>query len=77
MIAAAFSNKKLNPMAAELFIRSRKINISRVCIRQSYFAVPKNITRYFIMNIPNKKELQQIAFNQSKIYCKTVFFFNY
>ena len=34
---------------------------------QSYFAVPKNIgpnsTHYFIMKIPNKRELQQIAFN--------------
>ena len=36
---------------------------------QSYFAVPKNIrlnsTHYFVMNIPNKRELQQIAFNHS------------
>ena len=36
---------------------------------QSYFAVPKNIrlnsTYYFIMNIPNKPELQQIAFSRS------------
>ena len=36
---------------------------------QSYFAVPKNIrlnsTHYFIMKISNKRELRQIAFNQS------------
>ena len=36
---------------------------------QSYFAVPKNIrlnsTHYFVMNIPNKRELQQIPFNHS------------
>ena len=36
---------------------------------QSYFAVPKNIrpnsTHYFVMKIQNKRELQQIAFNQS------------
>ena len=36
---------------------------------QSYFAIPKNIrlnsTHYFVMNIPNKRELQQIAFNHS------------
>ena len=35
----------------------------------SYFAVPKNIrldsTYCFIMEIPNKRELQQIAFNHS------------
>ena len=36
---------------------------------QSYFAVPKyvrlNPTHSFIMKIPNKQELQQIAFNHS------------
>ena len=56
------SNKKLNPIVTELFIRGRKLDISLVCIRQSYFAVPKNITQnyvhYFIMKIPNKQELQ-------------------
>ena len=38
-------------------------------ITWSYFAVPKNIrltlTDYFVMAIPNKRELQQIAFNHS------------
>ena len=38
-------------------------------ITQFYFAVPKNIrlntTHYFIIKIPNKRELQQIAFNHS------------
>ena len=59
-------NKKLNLIVTELFIRGRKLNISLVFITQSYFAAPKNIklnsTRYFIMKIPNKQELQQIAF---------------
>ena len=36
---------------------------------QSYFAFPKNIrlnsVHYFIMKIPNKQELQEIAFNHS------------
>ena len=36
---------------------------------QSYSAAPKNIrlnsALYFIMKIPNKRELQQIAFNNS------------
>ena len=36
---------------------------------QSYFKVPKairlNATHYFIINIPNKRELQQIASNHS------------
>ena len=66
---AMFSNKKLNPILTELFIRSRKLNISFVFITQCYFAVPKNIglnsTHYFFMKIPNKKELQQIVFNHS------------
>ena len=69
MIADMLSNKKLNPIVTELFIRGRKLNISLVFITQSYFAVPKNIrlnsTHYFLMKIPNKRELQQIAFNHS------------
>ena len=58
MIAYMFSNKKLNPILTELFIRGRKLNISLVSITQSYFALPKNIrlnsTHYFIMTIPNR-----------------------
>ena len=69
MIADMLSNKKLNPIVTELFIRGRKLNISLVFITQSYFAVPKNIrlnsTHYFVMKIPNKRELQQITFNHS------------
>ena len=57
--------KKLNPMVIELFIRDRKLNISLVFITQSYFPVPKDIrlisTHYFIMKIPNKRKLKQIA----------------
>ena len=63
------SNKKLNPIVTELFIRGRKLNISIVFITQSYFSVPKNIrlisTHYLIMKILKKGELQQIAFNHS------------
>ena len=40
MIADVLSNKKLNPIVTELFIRGRKLNIS-VFITQSYFAVHK------------------------------------
>ena len=69
MITDMLSNKKLNPIVTELYIRGRKINISLVFITQSHFAVPKNIrpnsTHYFVMKIPNKRELQQIAFNHS------------
>ena len=62
------SNKKLNPIVTELFIRGRKRNISLAFSKQSYLAVPKKIrlnsTHYFVMKIPNKREVQQTAFNQ-------------
>ena len=61
MIADIISNKKLNLIVTELFIRDRKLNNSPVFITQSYFALSKNIrlnsTHYFIMKIPNKREL--------------------
>ena len=41
MIADMLSNKKLNPIVTELFIRGRKLNISLVFITQSYFTVAK------------------------------------
>ena len=69
MIADMINNKKLNSVVTELFIRGRKLNISLVFIMQSYFKVPKdvrlNTTHFFITNIPNKRELQQIALNHS------------
>ena len=65
MIPDMLSNKKLNPIVTELFIRGRKLNISLVSITQSYFAVRLNSTQYFVMKIPNKRELQQTAFNHS------------
>ena len=43
LVANILSNKKLNPIIAELFIRGRKLNISFIFITQSYFAVPKDI----------------------------------
>ena len=68
MIADMINNKNLNPIVTELFIRDR-INISIVFITQSYFKVPKNVrlnsTHFFIMTIPNKRELQQITLNHS------------
>ena len=41
VIADMLSNKKLNPIVTESFIRGRKLNISLVFITQPYFAVPK------------------------------------
>ena len=67
MIADMIHNKKVNSIITELFIRSRKLNISLVFISQSYFRVPKdvrlNTTHFFIAKVPNKenfKKLQQI-----------------
>ena len=69
MIADMINNKKLNSIVTELFIRGRKLNISLLFITQSYFTVPKDVrlnsTYSFIMKIPNKSELQQIALNHS------------
>ena len=69
MIADMINNNKLNPIVTEFFIRGRKLNISIVFITQSYFKVPKDVrlnsTHLFIMKIPNKRELQQIALNHS------------
>ena len=59
------SNRKLNPVVTELFIRGRKLNISLVFITKSYFAVPKIIMHYFVIKIPKKQEPQKIACNNS------------
>ena len=67
LIADMVNNKKLNPIVTELFIRGRKLNISIVFITKSYFRVPKNVrfnsAHFFLIKIPNKRELQQIALN--------------
>ena len=51
MIADLLSNKKLNPVVTELFIKGAKQNVSR-------FAEPKNIrlnsTHYFIIKTPKQ-----------------------
>ena len=68
-VLIVFDDKKLNPVVTESFIRGRKLNISIVFITQSYFKVPKqirlNITHFFVMKIPNNRELQQVALNHS------------
>ena len=45
MIADIINNKKLNSIKTELFIRGRKLNISLVFVTQSYFKVPKDVSR--------------------------------
>ena len=72
IIAVMINNKKLNPVVTELFIRG---NIFQLYLLQSYFKVPKDVwlnsTHFLIMNILNKRELQQIALDYSSdIECK-------
>ena len=66
-MTAMINNKKLNSVVTKLFIRGRKLNISIAFITKSYFKVPQDVrlnsTHFFIMKIPNKRELQQIAPN--------------
>ena len=56
MIADMINNKKLNSIVTELFIRGRKLNISLVFVRQSYFKVPKDVrnnsTHFFYYEDP-------------------------
>ena len=67
MTADMINNKKLNSIVTQLFIRVRKLNISLAFITQSYFKVLKDVrlnsTHFFIMKIPNKRELHQVALN--------------
>ena len=60
-------NKKFTSIITELFIRGRKLNISIRFIARLYFKVPKevrlNSTHFFIMQISNKREPQQMALN--------------
>ena len=53
----------------ELFIRSRKFNISFIFITQSYFSVPKdarlNTTHYLIMKSNSKKDFKNAAVDHS------------
>ena len=79
MIADMECNKIVSPIVTELFIERRELNILFVFISKSYSKVPETIrlnpTHYFIIKIPNKRELQQIASKQlSKINLKYCIF---
>ena len=56
-------------IVTKLFTRDRKRNISVVFVSQSHLKVLKDIrlnaAHCFVMKIPNKRELQQIASNHS------------
>ena len=61
IIADMINSKKLNRIVIELFMRGRKINLSVIFNTQLYFKVRKDVrlnsTHFFIMKIPNKREL--------------------
>ena len=63
------SNKKAQQVLKELFIRCRKLNVLLSFLTQSCSSVPKcvrlNCSHYFIFELNNKRELQNIAINHS------------
>ena len=65
MIADIMSSKNFKAIIKELFIRCRKLNISVIFITRSFFRTPKdarlNSMHYIITKIRSKKELQNIA----------------
>ena len=63
IIAEMLCNKKLKPLVTELIIREIKLNISVTFITHNL--INSISTHCFIMKIPNKQELQKIAFNHS------------
>ena len=69
IIADIMTIKKFQAIIEELFIRSRKLNISLVFITESYFSVPKDVrlnsTHYLITKINSKRELEHISINHS------------
>ena len=68
MIEDMEDNGKLSPIVTERLLGGKKLNILFVFISQYYFKVLKtirlNIT-HFMIKVPNKRELQQIALNCS------------
>ena len=65
MIADIMRSEKFKEILKELFIRCKKLNISIDFITQSYFRTPidarLNITHCMLMKISSKKELKNIA----------------
>ena len=69
MIGDISSNKKFQSTVKELFIRSRKLEISLAFITQFYSPVSKDVRlnsiHYLIIKIQSKRVLQNIATNHS------------
>ena len=81
MIVDMINNKKLNSIVTELFIKRRTLHISLAFMTKSYFKDPKevrvNSTHFFIMKIPDKKELQQFVLDNSSDINSKDFIKNY
>ena len=60
MITDKISKKKLHRRVTGLLIRGRNLTVSLVFISQKI-----NTTHYFIIKIPNRREIQQISINHS------------
>ena len=64
MIVDMINNKNLNSIVTELFIRGRKLHISLLFIKQSYFKVSKvvrlNTIQFFIMKISIKENFRNL-----------------
>ena len=69
IISHVMSDKNAQKILKYLFIRCRKLNISKCFLTQSYFSVPKdvrlNCTHYILFKLNNRRELQNIAINHS------------
>ena len=60
------ANLKLSPIVTDLFLRGRKLNISRFFhhnLISKCLTIRLNTTYDFIIKIPNKRELQEIVSN--------------
>ena len=70
LVMAGWSKLKCTTCVGKItLIKSRIRFSSKLNLKFQYLAVPKNIrpnsAQYFIMKIPNKRELQQITYNYS------------
>ena len=76
MTVDMLSSEKLNPIVAELFIRGRKLNVSLIFIRQSYFVISQSLrlsSRYStIMKKIALNHLSDIDFIGFVNICKNV-----
>ena len=69
MVADLINNKKTKFNTNQFVYLRQKTKHFSCFITQSYFKIPKDVrlnsTHFFIMKIPNKRELQKIALNHS------------